>query len=191
MEDSIMQNALSNSFFYFYSATPQVLGGIMALFAVFVIFKIQALTKELLSLADYVHNILQNINEKGDSDEIKKKRTDLAWGIKRNIEAENIVQVYEAINKYTDELHPINRVYNIRQARFDSVYTKRQNLIDDTIAASKITAFIILFCLGILPFGKLVICHTVFMGIIFGAVLVCVGIIFYKLLSILKKSFNQ
>jgi hypothetical protein len=121
---------------------------------------------------------------------MQKKRGKLAWEIKRYIEAKNVAQIYEAIKKYNDELHTTNKIYAVRKARFDDVYAIKKNLVSDTIAASKITAFIILFCLGILPFGKLVICHTVFMGIIFGAVLVCVGIIFYKLLSILKKSFN-
>jgi hypothetical protein len=190
MEDTIIQNALSNSFYYFYSATPQVLGGIMALFAVFVIFKIQALKDELLSLAQYLHNTLHGISEKGESAEMQKKRGKLAWEIKRNIEAKNIVQVYEAIKRYNDELHTTNKVYKVRKERFDDVYSIKENLVSDTITASTITAFIVLFCLGILPFGKLVICHTIFMGIIFGVVLLCVGIIFYKLLSILKKSFN-
>jgi len=184
-----MDNTLSNSFFYFFSATPQVLGGIMALFAVFVIFKIQALKDEILSLAQYLHNTIHDISEKGESAEMQKKRGKLAWEIKRHIEAKNIVQVFEAIEKYNSELHTSNKIYKARKTRFDNGYAIKENLVSDTVIASKITAFIIFFCLGILPFGKLVICHTVLLWIIFGLVLVLVGIVFKMVLTILKESF--
>jgi hypothetical protein len=183
-----MDNTLSNSFFYFFSATPQVLGAIMALFAVFVIFKIQALKDEILSLAQYLHNTVDKINEKGDSLDMKKKRGKLSWEIKRHIEAKNIVQVYEAIKKY-DELHTTNKIYKVRKKRFDDIYAIKENLVSNTIAASKITAFLIIFCLLALPFGKYVICHTVLLWIIFGLVLVWVGIVFNKVLTILKEAF--
>jgi hypothetical protein len=40
----------SNSFYYFFSATAQVSGGILALYAVFVVFKIKTRKDELLGL---------------------------------------------------------------------------------------------------------------------------------------------
>ena len=46
--------AMSNSFYYFFSATPQVLAGILALFGVFIIFKIQTLKSELIGIGQYI-----------------------------------------------------------------------------------------------------------------------------------------
>jgi hypothetical protein len=181
---------MENSFYYFFSATPQVLAGILALFAVFVIFKVQSLTRELLALATYLHNTIENKFDKDDNSDQKRKKVDLAWAIKRNIETENIVQLHEAINNYNNEIHTDNKIYKIRKERFDTVYAKKQNLINDTIKASKITGFTIISCLGILPFGKIIICHTIIICTIFLVVLVYVGIIFNRLLTILKKSFE-
>ena len=47
---------MSDSFYYFFSATPQVLGGILALFGVFVIFKIQTIKAELIASGQILHN---------------------------------------------------------------------------------------------------------------------------------------
>jgi len=52
---------MENSFYYFFSATPQVLATILALFGFFLIFKIQALKDELIVKAS---DILEYVNHK-------------------------------------------------------------------------------------------------------------------------------
>jgi hypothetical protein len=46
---------MENAYYYFFSATPQVLAGIIALFGVFVLFKLQALSNELSPIANNLH----------------------------------------------------------------------------------------------------------------------------------------
>lgn len=62
---------MTNSFYYFFSAAAQVLAAILALFGVFVIFKIQSLTSELLEEGRKLEHIVTSkislFNEKGVS----------------------------------------------------------------------------------------------------------------------------
>ena len=48
---------MKDSFYYFFSATPQVLGAILALFGVFVIFKIDNLYKRLKSIGGIISGL--------------------------------------------------------------------------------------------------------------------------------------
>ncbi len=55
---------MNNSFYYFYSATPQVLSGVLALFGVFVIFKIQTIKSEILSIGLNIYeNLIDSVGE--------------------------------------------------------------------------------------------------------------------------------
>ena len=72
----------NNSFYYFFSTVPQVLGAVLALFGVFVIFKIQTIQQDLLGLAKsimdeannlYLRSPLTKISKGGSNEELLQR----------------------------------------------------------------------------------------------------------------------
>jgi hypothetical protein len=66
---------MENSFYYFFSAVPQVLGGVLALFGVFVVFKVQSLKSQLLGIAKTFVQKRDTFNNQSDKDCILNKKT--------------------------------------------------------------------------------------------------------------------
>jgi hypothetical protein len=75
---------MENSFYYFFSATPQVLGGILALFGVFVIYRIQAITSELKGICQYIIDESDHIIRRALNIKITNTSSDGAHIIKIN-----------------------------------------------------------------------------------------------------------
>ncbi len=53
---------MSNSFYYFFSAVPQVMGGILALFGVFIVFKIQAIESNIIGIGQSLLERFRRLN---------------------------------------------------------------------------------------------------------------------------------
>lgn len=181
---------MENSFYYFFSATPQVLGGTLALFGVFVIFKIQALKDELLIEAKFSERILSYYSEKGETDKASEIRGKIISKILEALPIKDIKSINDALNMDVNNLLAKLDTFNNTKLEFTILFTRHQNLINETLKSSKFTAIIVVFCLVLLPFGKWIICYPVILMLIFIAVIICVAIIFYKLYEILKKSFT-
>ena len=133
---------MSNSFYYFFSATPQVLAGILALFGVFVIFKIQTIRKQLTGIGQSIidevtrlkitHTVI--LNEKLNTNDILDY-------LNKAIHRDDIVGLKREIDLIDDQY------FIIYWQRFNELYDFLQNLIRRTIIMTILTAFIILVCL--------------------------------------------
>ena len=77
---------MESSFYYFFSSTPQVLGGVLALFGVFVIFKIQALKDELLVQASDIRDFAHSFSDKNDTHETRIHRNNVNRIIAKKIQ---------------------------------------------------------------------------------------------------------
>ena len=132
----------SSSFYYFFSATPQVLAGILALFGVFVIFKIQTIRKQLTGIGQSIidevtrlkitHTVI--LNEKLNTNDILDY-------LNKAIHRDDIVGLKREIDLIDDQY------FIIYWQRFNELYDFLQNLIRRTIIMTILTAFIILVCL--------------------------------------------
>jgi hypothetical protein len=100
---------MSNSFYYFFSAVPQVLSGILALFGVFVIFKVQTLKSHLFGIVPAILNEMENesfLEDPPKKEELKKQLIETS---KRN----NITALKAAISLIDNEVtHFLNVKYH-------------------------------------------------------------------------------
>jgi hypothetical protein len=172
---------MTNSFYYFFSATPQVLGGILALFGVFVVFKIQSTKTVLFGIAQ---NILSVSDEK-----ILSRSGGLASGttvdIISYIQKGNIKELYNIISKIKSEGFPILR------DRYVSIYNSLQSLIDRTIYLSIVTTVTVILCLSLLPFGTFLLNHLYLLYALFGLTIILIMVCCYGLIYILNKALKE
>jgi len=178
---------MENSFYYFFSSTPQVLGGILALFGVFAIFKIQSLTTDLISIGKELLHWLQSYSLPSESNESMEERVKIMPDISKSILTRDITYLKKSLKKI--KIFKDTTSLEIR-SRFDNIYLIYKKLVDRTIHSSIFTGIIIISCLLIIPFGKWLICYPVILCIIFGVTILCVGISFCMLISILIISFK-
>jgi hypothetical protein len=180
---------MESSFYYFFSATPQVLAAILALFGVFVVFKIQNSKSLLIGIAKTIAEesnriylshptrfklcskrltAIGFINELNDS----VKRGDIT-------ETKNLVIQID------------NEDFIFSKERYISIFNKIQSLIHRTILWSVFTAVAIVICLIFLPFSDFFINHTFVLRISFGYVIFMIISCFYGLISILINALKE
>jgi hypothetical protein len=185
---------MTNSFYYFFSAAPQVLAAILALFGVFVIFKIQNIKTELLGIGELLSqrvNYLYNtfvINKKEiDAKSFAKMMVNLQKGTKKkDINGIRMIldeMEYEIITK-DDEMIIHIEIYK-------DMYSFLQYIIWETVLHTKVAAIVIIICLAIIPFGSLIIDQPLILYPLFSGILISIIKIFYHIVSILKKSLEE
>lgn len=183
---------MSNSFYYFFSATPQVLAAILALFGVFVIFKIQTMKSELLSIGqaffDYIKHSIGPDSMRKDDDENRKIKNKIRIDVYKCLQSKDINELKLIIDKITNVDILQDGDFKIYKKRYVETHTKLRKLIDETIQSSKFTAFIIILCLATIPLGDLIIKHMYILYTLFIVVIICIFICFYKLILILKRA---
>ena len=184
---------MENSFFYFFSATPQVLAAILALFGVFVIYKIQALKDELIIIASEVPKLLESFSfSLLDINEIKRKTAIEAFS--DAIQNKNIFFIKDVINslpRYLDDDSIHKSIANVIIARYNNVFFLHQILFKSTIILSSFTAFVIIACLSIIPFGCYLLTHQGLLNWIFGIIIISVVLCFVGLLIILRIALTR
>jgi hypothetical protein len=179
---------MENSFYYFFSATPQVLAGILALFGVFVIFKMQAIKMELLSFG---RSILEEARAKWNGDPNEKIAstrlgdTSLILEIDNAIQRQDISKIYRLI----EGIDHRDLKYSI--TLYSEIYKFLQTLLKRTFYLSLFTAMVIILCLSIIPFGKYLLCHLEVLYVTFGIIIVSIIISFSGLIYILRDSLND
>jgi hypothetical protein len=176
---------LNNSFYYFFSATPQVLAGMLALFGVFVIFKIQTIRTHLLGIGQAVinkatntHIFPENIMEAGTAQESLS-------ALELLINKENL----DEIKTFLESIQ--NESYLVFRDTYNRSYAFLGSLIRVTLILSIFTGSTIIFTLSVIPFGKFFLNHYCLMYTLFGLTILCVGICFSGLIVILKISLNS
>jgi hypothetical protein len=178
---------MKDSFYYFFSATPQVLGGILALFVVFVIFKIQSLKSQIFGLG-------QTIIE-----EYRIKRTQ-SHTLKLNDKLDNsdiINELNLAIQRNSlDSLEVIiclieDKEFELYVKSFKKMNSFLRSLTKEIIFWSVFTSLTIFFSLLIIPFGDFILSNKGLLNILFSVILICILICLSGVLLILKKSINE
>lgn len=178
---------MSDSFNYFFSATPQVLGGIMALFGVFVLFKIQSYTTELLTIGQELRKDLLTFTNKNESTESLEERTKLIPEVSKGVLTKNINYINEALKAN----HEYQRTsFKEIRSRFDVVYALYSELVHKTVNSAILTGIVIVFCLSMIPLGEWIYCKPVLLYTVFSVTVLAVIIIFYKFIIILKSALK-
>lgn len=181
---------MENSFFYFFSATPQVLGAVLALFGVFVVFKLQSLKTLLIDIAKDVVKVLDHFQpNKVDIDKIYKA-----------IDENKMEDLYKTISILSDgffaiELNltaPLGTIINYgnNKVRFVTLYFIYRNIIDTTITTTIFTVVIIVTCLAMLPFVHILKDCPIILYSICGIVIICIIYILVRLIYVLKKAIK-
>ena len=178
---------MENSFYYFFSATPQVLGGILALFGVFVIFKIQIYAEVLSKKASSLYTEARSVYFPGDSIELQKLGVTIKKNIKEGIENKDLSLIKKALDLDKKNTTNQSKSFLSFTEEFNTLYSAKEELYKDTIRFSLTTAIIIIFCLALIPFGKWIICYHNTLMLIFFLVIGLIGYSLYNLISILKK----
>lgn len=180
---------MENAYYYFFSAVPQVLAGVMALFGVFVLFKLQSLSNELSEIVKTLWQDFKysNIQETSDISEIRSKLSVLLYDA-FNIKSFKALADY--FKTFDDKIFSKYPNYTAYQKRFKTIYNTYEDILKRTIFATTFTGIIIIICLALLPFAKFLSCNYVLVFSLFTIIIICVSIVFCLLITILKKSLK-
>jgi hypothetical protein len=185
---------MDNSFYYFFSAVPQVLGGVLALFGVFVLYKIQALKDEQVMIASDINQLLSETTYSALS-EIEKHRMRAVFVISKAVRSKNIIVLKHYFNdvllKVLDEDQQRKPIVSEFVEKYNERFDLHQNLLKATIVLSSFTAFIIVACLSIIPFGCYMLSHLTLLHWIFGIIMVSIVLSFVGLIIILTISLRS
>lgn len=178
---------MESSFYYFFSATPQVLAGVLALFGVFVIFKIQTIKNQLIGIGQAIIDEVQRLNKLSRPLTLSEKLdTNLIINaMKKAINRNDIKELMGAIDLIESQ-H-----FGTSWRKYHDVYDFLNSLINNTLALSTFTAIIIVICLLIIPFGRIILCNPTILYILFTFIIVCISICFIGLISVLKRSLKD
>jgi hypothetical protein len=186
---------MNNSFYYFYSAIPQVLSGVLALFGVFVIFKIQTIKSEILSIGQ---SIYENLVDSVGDHRMDMKDTEWIYDTKKlrnliyiSIECKDVKKLFNILYgaDYKKAYSSISS--DDLKEEIGKEYDFLRTLINETIKSFITTSVTIVACLIILPFGSSVLDHPVLLWALYSLIIVCVSYCFYKIIKILKQSIEE
>lgn len=185
---------VSNSFFYFYSATPQVLGGILALFGFFLIFKIQALKEELIVKAKDILEYLRSMEklDRGENEELSDNIHKIFLSLAQSIQYKNIDTLFKIICLDGRQLGLFNGTYLTYLNQFNSMFKLQRNIIKTTMAFSGITILTIIACLAILAFSDFFLSgYPDHINDLFGFMLLLILMCFTGLVAVLYMSLSN
>lgn len=174
---------MENSFYYFFSAVPQVLGGVLALFGVFVVFKIQTFKSQLLGIGNAVILKIQdkiNVSEIINNEDKQTTLTNIQTYIEKS-DVEGLSEIMKLLN---------NTQVTIFRDNYQIVHLLLKDLITKTIKASIYTALVVFFSLSLIPFGTFFLNHILLLYFLFAVVILAIGGCFYLFVSILKIALN-
>lgn len=178
---------MENSFYYFFSATPQVLGGILALFGVFVIYKIQAITSEMKGICQYIIDESDSIMRNEGNIKITNTLSDSG----------HILKINKAIGRSDKkELkslleYVVYKDFDTHKKKFIHEFNSQFSLTKNTIIWSAYTGFVIILCLTILSQGTFFLSHPQLLIAIFWIVILLIMLSFSGLIFILVKSLLE
>jgi hypothetical protein len=170
---------MKEPFYYFFSATPQVLAATLALFGVYMVFKIETMRSELLGIADVIHNL-------GMSQLIPTvydRATDFTLAIKR--------KDVRSLRRLISEIITENENAISHRKRYIDVYDFLQKLINLSKWSSVFTAVIIFLCLFVIPFGNFFIDHSFLLHKLYATVIIGIAISLSGLTYVLVMSFKD
>ncbi|HVN57587.1 MAG TPA: hypothetical protein VMT63_04765 [Bacteroidales bacterium] len=178
---------INSSFYYFFSTTPQVLGAILALFGVFVIFKIQSMKSQLFGMGQTIiddywikwgkSNALILNDNIGNDDII----TELNLSISRNSlsSLDNTINLVE------------NKEFALYVKSFNNMNGFLKSLVNETILWSAFTSLTLFISLLIIPCGNFLLSHKTLLTTSFIFILICIFMCLVGMLLILIKSIKE
>lgn len=183
---------MENSFYYFFSATPQVLGGVLALFGIFMIFKIERLQIEILGLSKNIQSEIMTVNNsKGLINWVMLNEFFDAF------QESNSIENFESINYNAQRLEIWIKEQGAGNSKYfkgcSTIITKtgiRKLIIKESAVATKYIICTIILCLGILPFGNWIIVHPVFLWTFFATVITMLVYCFSKFYNVFRLSLG-
>lgn len=188
-----MDTTLSNSFFYFFSAVPQVLAAILALFGVFLIFKIQALKEELIvkatDILEYVRSSIQN--DKDDNEQLSKHRHLIFNSLANWLKYKNISTFHHIICKFGSDLSLNDNMFATYSDQFIRIYNLHKGLIQATKIFSIVTIITIIGCLLVIPSGEYFLNNPDKLKSLFFITILCVTLCFVGLIIILHFALSN
>jgi hypothetical protein len=188
-------NVDSNSFYYFFSATPQVLAAILGLFGVFIVFKIDSLKKQMFGIGQ---SLLDKLKKDSDGYLSGDKKVAEITGIETAVKfgsfvlnLENAIVRLDADSLKTQLESITAQNYGFYSRNYNSLYNWRTSLINSSKRLSIVTLITIFICLLMIPFGPWFYSHGVLLSIVFIIFLVAVGLIFVGLYRFIESSLKD
>jgi hypothetical protein len=140
---------MENSFYYFFSAVPQVLAAIMVMFGVIIMYKIADIKSSLIGSGKIILDLLKQYPKK----RISKKYTNKE--IIKNLEY-SLVQ--GKVGLVSIDISYIELIKNDKYKFVVRLYDAQRKfllaLIKETIIMTLLTSTTIIICLTIIPFGE-------------------------------------
>lgn len=144
---------MSNSFYYFFSATPQVLAAIMVMFGVIIMYRIPAIKTNLIGHAQIILDELK----KNPNKSVSKEHT--TPSIIKSLDNAIIMKEFPLLSYY---IACIEKITDERLATMIQLYDARrrvlQRFIRMIIIMTLISSVTIMYCLFVIPFGEKILC---------------------------------
>ena len=196
-----------NSIYYTFSTIPQVLAGAVALFGVFVLYKIQVINSQLIGLGDALLREVSPINDKGRIRKYKKILKDNFIYIERLQKAiyrKDIIGIKRWIYSIVDEVQKFDstktdvnlsnhgkRTVGNHKKQFELIEKYKKGLIITTICAITWSSLTILYTIIILPFTeKIKDCPNIYFIIGIMSLAVALFIMIIIIIISLSKTFK-
>lgn len=188
---------MTDSFYYFFSAVPQVLAGILALFGVFVVFKIQTIKSDLLGITQDIIKKIEYLEtspahlDKSIFDGTIGVKTEMVTDLNRHFKRNNLKGLKSIIDDMLLIEYAFDDPTGLFVKNFVDVYNFLQTLIRGTINLSIFTAIIVTLSLAILPFGEIILQHSAILYFLFSLIIASIILCFYGLIYILTASLKE
>ncbi len=177
---------MESSFYYFFSATPQVLAGILALFGVFVIFKIQEIRIKLERIGQKVHDEAKTKPKHKWEDKVTNALVDDGPldSLNKAINRHDIEEISELLGRV------IGVEFDEDKQNYHKEYEDLQLIRKKSLYWSVFTSVIIVICLVILSLGECLQNHISILPFLFWSVIVLTILSLAGLVDILRKSLK-
>jgi hypothetical protein len=188
-----MNDILNNSFFYFFSATPQVLAAILALFGFFLIFKIQALKGELIVKAMDILEYVRSMDklDRGENEAVSENINKIFHSLTQSIRYKNVGILFKIICKDGKNLALNDLTYKTYSNQVNSTFKLQKSIIESTIFFSILTILTIIACMTILAFGDFFLSKPDHLKDLYGFMLLLIAGCFTGLVAVLYLSLNN
>lgn len=181
---------MQDSYYYFFSATAQVLASILALFGVFILFRIQSITSDLLDVCHKLEHQVTHWSTSNNNQLESAIRIVVFLMVERfQTETFNIRNVKKILELDSKNVLRTNRIYRIQKDKFDELHTLYKKLTTRTIDTSVLASILIVICLGILPFGKFLDSQNIMIYIML-LITILSAVVLWFLVSILMNAFD-
>jgi hypothetical protein len=171
---------MSNAFYYFFSAVPQVMASVLGLFGVLIIFKIQHLSKGLSKVVEILYNEIES------KEIFIRVKDEVFLG---SIEsALNKNDIKELTNLFKDSVS--EEIINFSFESYKNIKKIRKYLVKATIIDSILTVILIVTCLSIIPLADIFIMSDRLLITLYGGIILFTIACFIGFINILQNAFT-